>query len=533
MSELRISVLGEFKIMRQGVALPLPHSKKTRALLAYLAVVGRPQRREHLCELLWDGPDDPRASLRWSLYKIRQVTNSGARECLAGDHERVWLEPDCVSIDFTRISGLSKGTVESFDTAALEDLAAEFGGEFLEDICLPRCPKFEAWRRYHADATSRIRRRILRGLVSRTRATPERALLHAHALRRLDPNSADLDREIQDLVAAANRAEGPAGAISRPDSAVAMAAEPERSLAAASAAGKAQQVRFCRTADGVRIAFAVSGRGPPLLRAAHWMSHVQYDWESPVWRHWIDALSATTTLIRYDERGNGLSDWNVAEISFDRMVADLESVADAAELDRFTLLGVSQSCAVSVAYAIRHPERVAKLILYGGFVKGWRKRGSPHDVATHDAMTTLIREGWGMNNPSFRRLFTLMFLPDATPEQTAWFDALQRNTVSPENAARLHDAFGEIDVASMLGRVRVPTLVLHARRDAAVPFESGREYAIGIPDARFIDLDSANHILLSHEPAFAEFCRNVAAFIHESAPVGERVEDSAGPSGTA
>ncbi|AYG63711.1 alpha/beta fold hydrolase (plasmid) [Rhizobium jaguaris] len=247
------------------------------------------------------------------------------------------------------------------------------------------------------------------------------------------------------------------------------------------------------------------------------MSHLQYDWESPVWRHWIDALSEKTMLIRYDERGTGLSDWVAEDLSFAAMIADLESVVDAAGLDRFTLLGVSQSCAVSVAYAVRHPERLSGLVLYGGFVKGWRKRSDSHEVATHEAMTALIREGWGQNNPVFRHLFTAMFIPGADQVQMDWFDELQRISVSPGNAGRLHEAFGEIDVSDVLSQVTVPTLVLHARKDAVVPFQSGREFAAGIPGARFVDLDSANHILLSSEPAFEQFIREVRRFVAETA----------------
>ncbi|UFS80493.1 alpha/beta hydrolase (plasmid) [Rhizobium sp. T136] len=221
-------------------------------------------------------------------------------------------------------------------------------------------------------------------------------------------------------------------------------------------------------------------------------------------------------LIRYDERGTGLSDWVAEDISFTAMIADLESVVDAAGLDRFTLLGVSQSCAVSVAYAVRHPERVSGLILYGGFVKGWRKRSDSHEVATHEAMTALIREGWGQNNPVFRHLFTAMFIPGGDQVQMHWFDELQRISVSPGNAGRLHEAFGEIDVSDVLSQVTVPTLVLHARKDAAVPFQCGREFATGIHGARFVDLDSANHVLLSNEPAFDQFVREVRRFVAET-----------------
>jgi pimeloyl-ACP methyl ester carboxylesterase len=243
------------------------------------------------------------------------------------------------------------------------------------------------------------------------------------------------------------------------------------------------------------------------------MSHLQYEWESPVWRHWIDSLSKENTLIRYDERGNGLSDWNASDLSFAAMVSDLESIADASGLNEFALLGVSQSCAVSVVYAVRHPERISRLILYGGYARGWRKRRDRHEIDTHEAMTTLIREGWGRDNPAFRQLFTETFIPGASREQMAWFNDLQKETASPVNASRLHHAFGGIDVSAILGEVSVPTLVLHARKDAAVPFEEGKALAAGIPGARFVDLNSGNHILLSEEPAFADFLREVRSFI--------------------
>jgi len=281
---------------------------------------------------------------------------------------------------------------------------------------------------------------------------------------------------------------------------------------------RSQQIRYCRSPDGVQIAYAISGKGPPILRAAHWMSHLQYEWESPVWRHWIDSLSKGNTFIRYDERGNGLSDWNASDLSFAAMVCDLESVADANGLSGFPLLGVSQSCAVSVAYAVRHPERVSHLVLYGGYAKGWRKRGDRHEIDTHEAMTTLIREGWGKDNPAFRQLFTETFIPGASREQMAWFNDLQKETASPDNASRLHYSFGDMDVSEILGDVSVPTLVLHARNDAAVPFEQGRALAAGIPGARFVNLNSANHILLSEEPAFADFVREVRSFISTPDP---------------
>jgi pimeloyl-ACP methyl ester carboxylesterase len=395
--------------------------------------------------------------------------------------------------------------------SGLETLAAGFRGRFLEGLELPRCPVFEAWRTFHADALDRTRSLILQTLVERLRDEPERALPYAQALQSLDPANEQVSLAIKSLATSARQN------ATRPRSASEELGRHDGGLAD-TRAGHSQEIRYCKSPDGVQIAYAVSGAGPPILRAAHWMSHLQYEWESPVWRHWIDALSRENTLIRYDERGNGLSDWNAGDLSFAAMVSDLESVADASDLDEFPLLGVSQSCAVSVAYAVRHPERVSCLVLYGGYAKGWRKRGDRHEIDTHEAMTTLIREGWGRDNPAFRQLFTETFIPGASREQMAWFNDLQKETASPVNASRLHYAFGDMDVSAILAEVSVPTLVLHARNDAAVPFGEGKALAAGIPGARFVDLNSANHILLSDEPAFADFLREVRSFISVAGP---------------
>jgi pimeloyl-ACP methyl ester carboxylesterase/DNA-binding SARP family transcriptional activator len=532
-SRLQIRVLGELRVARDGKSLPLPASKKTRALLAYLAVVARPVRRDHLCELFWEIPDDPRASLRWSLHKIRKITRGGGQECLVADSSRVFLDPQTIELDFMRVSRLRPNEIEMLDTTALESLAGAFEGEFLEDLRLPHCPKFEDWRLYQANSVTRTRVQILRALIDRTREQPERTLFYAHSLRSLNPEREAISQEVRELVSAPDRILATPSALAvfgsahrtRRDDGVQDEMSGSRGSddadlrppGDAARLRRSQDIRFCRSRDGVQIAYAVCGHGPPLVRAAHWMSHLEYDWESPVWRHWIDALSRRNTLIRYDQRGNGLSDREVADFSFEAMVDDLESVVDAAHLDQFTLLGVSQSCSVSVAYAARHPERLTGLILYGGFVKGWRKRGDPHEITTHEAMTTLIREGWGKNNPTFRQLFTTMFIPGANLEQIVWFNELQRIAVSSEDAGRLHEAFGEIDVSAVLAGIAIPTLVLHARHDLVVPFHSGREFATGIRGARFVDLDSANHILLADEPAFFKFCEEVTRFISESA----------------
>lgn len=489
MAALQIKVLGELAVLRDGRDIALPSSKKTRALLAYLAVINRRQRRDFLCRMLWSVPDDPRAALRWSLSKLRHLIDE---TCLQADRDTVFLDASGFDLDMMDVAPMTANDLAARATAELETLAARFRGRFLEGLELPRCPVFESWRVFHADALDRTRALILRALVERFRDEPERRLPYAQALQALDAGDGDLSSR-----------------------ATPVAASPRQQKRGADAF---QDIRYCRSADGVRIAYAISGTGPPLLRAAHWMSHLQYEWESPVWRHWIDSLSAGNTLVRYDERGNGLSDWEAADFTLAAMVSDLESVVDASGLDVFPLLGVSQSCAVAVVYAIRHPERVSHLVLYGGYATGWRQRDDPHEIATHEAMTTLIREGWGKDNSAFRQLFTETFIPGASREQMAWFNNLQRATASPETAGRLHLAFGDVDVSPLLEEVRVPTLVLHARNDAAVPFAQGKALAAGIPGAKFIDLNSANHILLGDEPAFTEFLREVRSFISDLHP---------------
>ena len=249
------------------------------------------------------------------------------------------------------------------------------------------------------------------------------------------------------------------------------------------------------------------------MKTANWLNHLEHDWDSPVWRHWIRHFVGYRRLIRYDERGNGLSDWNARDISFDAFVDDLASVVDAAGLDSFDLFGVSQGCSVAIAYAVRNPGRVRKLVLYGGYPTGWKVRATREEVETREAMITLTRTGWGRNNPAFRQLFTSLFFPDATAVEIEWFNELQRMSASPENAIRLQEAFGLIDVREYLPQVRVPTLVLHTDRDSVVPFSEGRRLATGIPGATFVQLDSRNHLILEHEPAWRRASEAIRAFL--------------------
>ena len=275
-----------------------------------------------------------------------------------------------------------------------------------------------------------------------------------------------------------------------------------------------QEVRFCTARDGARIAYAITGSGPPLVKAANWLSHLEYDLESPIWRHWFEELSRDHRLIRYDERGCGLSDWDAAENDFETWVTDLEAVVDATGVDQFALLGISQGGPVAVEYAVRHPHKVTSLILYGTYARGWKMRGhSASELAEREAMITLTEAGWGRDIPVYRDVFTKTFMPDANEEQRQWFNELQRKTCSPANAVALQRALGPIDVSALLPRVQVPTLVLHARGDLRCPLDEARRLAAGIPGSRFVLLEGQNHILLEQEPAWEVFLREVRTFL--------------------
>ena len=273
-----------------------------------------------------------------------------------------------------------------------------------------------------------------------------------------------------------------------------------------------QQIGFCIAPDGAQIAYATVGSGPPLVKAPNWLSHLEYEWESPFWRHLLQELSSTRTLVRFDQRGNGLSDRNVEDISLDAFVSDLETVVDALNLERFPLLGISQGCAISAAYAVRHPERVSHLIFLGGFARGAYHRGKAEKEQA-EALLTLIRYGWGEDNPALRQMFTSRFIPEGTPEQVEWFNELQRKSTSAENAVRLRHAVLDFQVSDLLAKVTAPTLVMHCKGDAIVPFSEGSRLAAMIPGARFVPLEGKNHMILEHEPAWEHYLREVRNFL--------------------
>lgn len=272
-----------------------------------------------------------------------------------------------------------------------------------------------------------------------------------------------------------------------------------------------QTIRFCRSADGVRVAFARLGQGPPLVISTCWLSHLEYDLESPVWRHWVEGMAGIATTIRYDERGFGLSDWQVPDFFFESRINDLEAVIEASGLDRFALLGMSQGGPVAIAYALRHPERVTRLILHGSYTA--YVGPTLESAELEEAFTRMIEVGWARPEGRFRRVFTDMLMPGATPEQMTWVDGLMRMSTSTANAVTFRQQRRDVDVGDLLPQLDLPTLVLHARGDQMNGFSEGRRLAAEIPGARLVTLESDNHVLLADEPAWPVFLAEVDAFL--------------------
>jgi DNA-binding SARP family transcriptional activator/pimeloyl-ACP methyl ester carboxylesterase len=532
----RLSLLGPFSIERDGPVVL--RNKKAQALVAYLAMApGVVHARERLATLLW--PDSSEEAARQSL---RQCVSALRREladlAISVDHDLLGFEAGRIATDVDEF----KAALIDPSLSNLRRAAALYRGDLLEGLNA-RSDLFDEWllgerTRLRSAAISALHAllRELQGAGAR-----EEAIAVALRLLAIDPLQEDVDRVLMRLyfeqgqTALALRQYKRCEAILRQE----LNVEPDQNTkalyqellrhrtrpravdepATLSQPGRAfdkplrQRINICLAPDGVRIAYALAGTGPPLVKAANWLNHLEFDFESPVWRHWIEAFTHDHTFVRYDERGTGLSDWDVFDISFDAFVRDLETVVDAAGLERFPLLGLSQGCAISIAYAVKHPERVSHLVLYGGYARGWAHQDDPAELARRNALSTLILEGWGQENPVFRQIFTSLFIPDANPEQTRWFNDLQRITTSPQNAHRLSRIFGDIDVRALLKDVNVPTLVLHARNDARVPFTQGQELAAGINGARFVPLESGNHVLLSTEPAWPVFLREVNAFL--------------------
>jgi DNA-binding SARP family transcriptional activator/pimeloyl-ACP methyl ester carboxylesterase len=547
MARIRVNMLGGFAAFRpEGVPLALPTRKAEAVLALLLCRAGEAQPRERLIGLLWGDRGDKQArhSLSQTLTAIRSAVGEASDPFIA-ERETLAIAPGAVGADVIDLAALA----ERDDLDSLRAAAELCRGPLLEGFRVQDAA-FDEWlfqerARFHQLAVAVLTRLAAREAATGGAAAAAAALERALALdplseevhrrlMRLDLDGGNYNAAIRRYRACSEVLKRELGTVPEPATTALYqeartrlkdAPPPAPANIAASRPAvhdEKQDIRFCMTADGVRIAFASAGKGPPLVKCANWLNHLEFDWQSPVWRHMLRELSADFRLIRYDERGNGLSDWKVDDFSYEALVRDLESVVDAAGLDRFPLLGISQGCAVAIGYAVRHPERVTRLVLHGGYAKGWRARGNPSEIAKREAMQTLVLEGWGQENPAFRQIFTSWYIPDGSPEQWRWWNDLQRISTSPENAVRLMTDLGKIDVSHLLAQVSVPALVLHSVNDAAVPFASGRDLATSIPGARFIPLDSSNHLILDHEPAWPRFLEEIRAFLHEDGDTARR-----------
>ncbi len=514
-----IRLLGDFCVEVDGKTIPATAwpRRHAAALVKLLAISpGRQLHRERVIDSLW--PDLGVAEAAPRLYKAahyaRKVLGSDGAVVLRGEVVSllpgVDVEVDALEFDAAADSALGDGSV-----AAARAALGIFTGDLLpHDL-------YEPWLDELRDRL-RVRQQLLLRQAERwedllaiepadEQAHLElmRAQVHAGNLRAAVQQFERMERVLARELGAAPGPE----AVQLRDQVVAKLRQRE-SLTPAEDAHLEQRITFCRTADGVNLAYAVSGSGPPLVKAANWLTHLDYDWHSPVWRHWLVALSGRHRLIRYDERGCGLSDRDVPDHTFAEWISDLETVVDAAGLDRFPLLGISQGGAVAVAYAARHPERVSHLVIYGSYAQGRRTRASSEDaLRLHRLQIDLVRNGWGIDDPAFRQVFTAQFMPGGSRELWDAFNELQRQTTSAENAARVLELTSTIDVVDLARLVQAPTLVLHARDDRRPPFEQGRLLASSIPNSRFVALDSSNHILLADEPAWPVFLTEVEAFL--------------------
>lgn len=556
---LTIRLVDTLEVRRGDEVLPLPSSRKTRALLAYLALSAGSHRRERLCELFWEIPDDPRGALRWSLSKLRRVLDEPARKRLLADRERVSLVLDDVGLDVRAI----EARLERPDLghAALVALATELQRPFLAGLDLPRQPLFQRWleaeRQAHAGRLARAAERLaddprssaiesLRWARVRFATRPHDAGAGHALLGRLrengeDAEAASLGQELAERFDAENVIEPPHApgivpSALAPGGVTGAAAETvaarERSSSRvetnrrphAAARGRIaslerprrarQRLRFCRTGDGTRIAHGCLGDGSPLVLAGGWPGHLELDRDVPARTPLVDELARERTLVRHDGRGFGLSDRDVDDFSLATRVADLGCVVDALALERFALLGVSHGAAVAVDYAARHPERVSHLVLLAPRAVGWRRDGSEEaSVRRREAIVTLAECEWARENPAVRHLFSTALMPNASAVALAWFDEYQRRASSARNAALFLSEVGDDDVRERLETLSVPTLVAHALEDQYCPVAHGRAIAASVPGAHFVGLEGEDHLLLGDEPAAATFVEAMRDFL--------------------
>jgi predicted ATPase/DNA-binding SARP family transcriptional activator/pimeloyl-ACP methyl ester carboxylesterase len=541
----KLYLFGAPALERNGRSQAIPR-RKVMALLAYLAVTQHVHTRDALVALLWPDFDhrSGRSDLSRTLFTLKQ--SLGADRILA-DRDTVALNGEAgLWVDVLHFQQYVEAcrNTDYLDDECQKKLARAvelYRGDFLSGFTLPGSLEFDEWQLLQTEALRRDLGWALEKLVHihETRNELGQAIEYARRRVRLDRLHEPAQRQ---LIALYARNEQRAEAHRQYQECVRLLDEElnvepqpetkqlyEQIRNERSATQRVQriipdqEIKFFVSFDGVRIAYATVGEGPPLLMTATFLRHLEYDWQSPIWQHWLDALTRSHTLIRYDERGCGLSDWDINDISFEAWVRDLEGLVEHLGLEQFRLLALSQAGAVAIAYAVRHPEKVSQLILHGAYARGrFHRIENPRAAEEAQTLLSLTRLGWGQDNPAFRQVFSLQLMPDATKEQLAWYDELMRVSMTPENAARAEAIMYNINVRDLLPEVITPTIVTHCRDDAAVPFQEGRILASELQAARFVPLDSKNHLLLPDEPAWERFLHEIHRFVAAEHQTGRR-----------
>ncbi|WP_198671188.1 alpha/beta fold hydrolase [Oceanibium sediminis] len=498
---------------------------KAIGLLALLAT--RPKRpilRQEIAGFLWSESSEPaaRTSLRQVVHTIR--AELGPEALVSVDENTLAIDPDLLRADVSAFTEYAA----SAGIADLELAAALYRGPFLDGFDL-NDDAFDTWliaERRHLEAQALS---VLGRLTDHYRRASriEDALNSADLALRIDPLQEDIHRQIIELhVASGALCEARKHAEHCRDlirSELGVDPEPDtfRALddpslvhppAPRSARSVHQTIRHVTAGDGTSIACGIIGHGPTLLKTPNWMTHLAFEEHSPVWRHFLEFFSEAHRFVRYDQRGNGLSDWDCPDISFDSFRIDLDAVVDAIVDEPAVVLGISQGAPIAVDLAVRRPERVRGLILLGGFVTGMARRGDDAREAS-EAVDRLIRFGWGRDNPSLRMLYTSSLIPGGSKRQMDWYNEMMRIGTSPENAVRIRHALSHIDISDLLAQVRVPTLVCHAIGDRISPLAEGERLAREIPNARLVPLDSDNHIPLENERAWTTFSMEARHFL--------------------
>ena len=523
---VEIRLLGRFDVIVEGRPVePSGFGRRDAArLVKFLALAdGHRRHREQVIDALW--PDVPLESVANRLHKaahfVRKATGAPDSIVLSADTVALFpgADPDVDAVTFERLAaqGLAGG-----DADAVERALAVYSGELL-----PFDP-YEDWAFHHRQRLQLRHRELLRrgGRFDQLIAldpTDEdghvgvmRGMLRegdpTGVLRQFELLTKILDDElgIGPSVEACSLHDLALGPVQGPDTDGAPTVVSPRSAPLAT-----QHVHFCTTTDGLRLAYASSGTGPPLVKASNWLTHLDYDWDSPVWRHWWQALSRRHTLVRDDERGCGLSDWDVDSDSYslEAWVRDLETVVDTLGLERFPLLGISQGGPIAITYAPRHPERVSHVVVYGTCPRATWAKATDEQRRELTALGELIKVSWGTDQPGFQQVYDARFLPDGPIETWRAFDEMQRRSTSPRNAYRLWRAFGALDCAEAARRLDVPTLILHATDDRVWSFDEAEELNAMVPGSRLVALPGSNHILRADEPAFAAFVEAVEQFV--------------------